>query len=152
MNVTEVVFHFNAADKRTHACRLLRKAYGQGARLLVVAEPQELDPLDAALWTLGGRDFVPHARLNDPPEIQIHSPILLAGEWPAEVLRPQDWVLLNLGQAFLPGYEQFARVIEVVSRDQPDRTHARDRWKRYRAAGIEPMHHDFADRGRDPSR
>jgi len=144
LTVTEVVFHFNTADKRAHACRLLRKAYLQGARLLVVAEPQELDPLDAALWTLAGRDFIPHARLNDPAGLQAHSPILLAGEWPAGVPHPQDMVLVNLSHGFLSGFEQFSRVIELVSQDLPDRERARGRWKVYRAAGIEPEHHDFA--------
>jgi DNA polymerase-3 subunit chi len=144
--VTEVVFHFNAADKRGHACRLLRKAYSQGARLLVVATPQELDALDAALWTMAGRDFIPHARLSDAVELQAHSPVLLTDEWPAKVPRPQDTVLVNLSQGFLSGFEQFARVIEVVSQDLPDREHARGRWKSYRAAGIEPSRHDFAGR------
>ena len=144
--MTEVVFHFNTADKRSHACRLLRKAYLQGARLLVVAEPQESEALDAALWTMAGREFIPHARLNDPPEIQAHSPILLTGEWPAEVQNPQETVVVNMGQEFLAGFDRFARVIEVVSRDLPDRERARERWKIYRAAGIEPVPHDFAAR------
>lgn len=146
MNVTEVVFHFNVADKRIHACRLLRKAYLQGARLLAVAEPQELDPLDAALWMLAGRDFIPHARLSDPPEMQSHSPILLVGEWPAQAPHPKERVLVNLSSGFLSGFDRFARVIEVVSRDQPDRERARERWKVYRAAGVEPTHHDFTAR------
>lgn len=146
VNVTEVVFHFNVAEKRIHACRLLRKAYLQGARLLAVAEPQELDPLDAALWTLAGRDFIPHARLSDPLEVQAHSPIFLVGEWPTEAPHLQDRVLVNLSSGFLSGFERFVRVIEVVSRDQPDREQARERWKVYRAAGIEPTHHDFTDR------
>jgi DNA polymerase-3 subunit chi len=144
--VNEVVFHFNVADKRVHACRLLRKAYLQGARLLVVAEPQELDPLDTALWTLTGRDFIPHARLSDAAEVQTHSPILLAGEWPAEAPHLQDRILVNLSDGFLSGFDRFVRVIEVVSRDQPDRERARERWKGYRAAGSEPTHHDFAAR------
>ncbi len=146
MTVTEVVFHFNVADKRIHACRLLRKAYLQDASLLVVAEPQELDPLDAALWTFAGRDFIPHARLSDPAETQAHSPILLVGEWPAEVPHPQDRVLVNLANGFLSGFDRFLRVIEVVSHDQPDRERARERWKVYRASGIEPTHHDFTAR------
>lgn len=144
--MTEVVFHFNVTDKRIHACRLLRKAYLQGAHLLVVAEPQELDALDTALWTLAGRDFIPHARLSDSAEMQAHSPILLVGQWPTEVTYPKDRVLVNLSQGFLSGFDRFARVIEVVSRDSPDRERARERWKLFRAADIEPVHHDFAAR------
>ena len=144
--MTEVVFHFNVADKRSHACRLLRKAYLQGAKLLAVAEPQELDPLDTALWTLAVRDFIPHARLTDSPEVQAHSPILLAGEWPTEAPHLQGRVLVNLTSGFLSGFERFVRAIEVVSRDPLDRERARERWKVYRAAGIEPTHHDLTDR------
>lgn len=142
--MSEVVFHFNAADKRHHVCRLLRKAYLQGARLLVVVEPPELDALDVALWTLGGRDFIPHARLNAAPGLRTHSPILLTSEWPAPVSQPKDWVLVNLSQTFLSGFEGFFRVIEVVSQDLADRTGARERWRRYRSLGLEPTHHDFA--------
>ena len=34
----EVAFHFNAPDRLVYACRLLRKAYLKGARLLVLAD------------------------------------------------------------------------------------------------------------------
>jgi DNA polymerase-3 subunit chi len=142
--VTEVFFHVHAADKRDYACRLLRKAYLQGARVLVLAEPQEVDALDGALWTLGGREFIPHARLTDSAELQAHSPILIGHEWPASIPGPQQVVLVNLSHGFLDGFEQFARVIEVVSQDMPDRERARDRWKRYRSAGFEPVHHDLS--------
>lgn len=141
--MTEVAFHFNAADKRTHACRLLRKAYLQGARLMVVTEPQEVDPLDAALWTQAGGDFIPHARVNDEARLQRHSPILLSGVWPAAMPRSEAAVLVNLSNGFLSGYERFARVIEVVSQDLHDRERARERWRHYRAAGIEPVRHDL---------
>lgn len=141
--MTEVVFHVNAADKRGYACRLLRKAYLQGARVLVMADGQAVDALDAALWTLGANEFIPHAKLTDAPALQAHSPILMAHDWPASVPRSQETVVVNLGEEFLAGFERFARVIEVVGQDLPDRDRARERWKRYRAAGIEPVHHDL---------
>jgi DNA polymerase III subunit chi len=140
--VTDVAFHVNAADKRGYACRLLRKAYLQGARVLVLAEPPEAQALDAALWTFAGRDFIPHARLTDAPELQAHSPILIGHEWPASMEKAQESVLLNLSHDFPEGFERFARVIEVVSQDTPDRERARERWKRYRSAGVEPAHHE----------
>ena len=33
--MTEVTFHFNAPDKLGYACRLLRKAVGKGANVIV---------------------------------------------------------------------------------------------------------------------
>jgi DNA polymerase-3 subunit chi len=140
--VTDVAFHVNAADKRGYACRLLRKAYLQGARVLVLAEPPEAQALDAALWTFGGRDFIPHARVTDGAALQAYSPILIGHEWPASIPRAQEAVLLNLSHGFPVGFEQFARVIEVVSQDTPDRERARERWKCYRSSGVEPAHHE----------
>jgi DNA polymerase-3 subunit chi len=142
--MTEVAFHVNAADKRVYACRLLRKAYLQGARVLVLVEAPEVDGLDAALWTLGGRDFIPHARLSDPPHLRAHSPILIGHEWPEAMAQLSSTVLLNLSHGFPAGFERFARVIEVVSQDAPDRERARARWKRYKGAGAEPAHHEVA--------
>ena len=37
--MTEVAFHFNAPDKLAYVCRLLRKATGSGARVVVTANP-----------------------------------------------------------------------------------------------------------------
>lgn len=143
--MSEVIFYVNAADKRAHACRLLRKAYLQGARVLVMARgAQEADALDAALWTLGGHEFIPHGKLTDAPALQAHSPILIGHDWPAAITMPRDTVLLNLSEAFLPGFEQFLRVIELVSQDLPDRERARERWKQYRSVGVEPVHHDLS--------
>ncbi|MBQ9579261.1 MAG: DNA polymerase III subunit chi, partial [Ottowia sp.] len=68
--VTEIAFHFNIADdergKLNYACRLLRKAYAQGARVGVLAAPEALEALDAALWTFSQRDFIPHCMAQAP--------------------------------------------------------------------------------------
>ena len=44
----QVDFHSGVTDKVGHACRLLRKAVRQGARVQVCGEPAELDALDQA--------------------------------------------------------------------------------------------------------
>ena len=41
--MTEVAFHFNAPDKWAYACRLLRKAVAAGAKVVVLAEPADLE-------------------------------------------------------------------------------------------------------------
>lgn len=138
--MTEVAFHFNAPDRLSYACRLLRKAYLKGARLLVLVEDRERAALDAALWTSVVGDFVPHSGPNDPPHVQARSPIHLANEASA----PNGaTVLVNLCAGMPSGYERFARVIEVVTNDEGDRGQARERWKRYKAQGIEPQRHDL---------
>ena len=60
--VTDVAFHFGAPDKVAYAVRLLRKAVGTGARVLVVAEGAQLSELDAALWASSAtlRQFCGH--------------------------------------------------------------------------------------------
>ncbi len=62
----EVEFHTGVADKVAFACRLLRKAYRKGARVVVTGPREVLAALDRELWTFDERDFVPHARVNAP--------------------------------------------------------------------------------------
>jgi DNA polymerase-3 subunit chi len=138
--MTEVAFHFNAPDKCSYACRLLRKAYLKGARVLVLVDEPERTALDAALWTVVVGEFVPHSGPADPPHVQTCSPIHIASE-PSTHQRAT--VLVNLRADMPPDHENFARVIEVVTGDEADRGHARERWKRYRALGIEPQRHDL---------
>ena len=55
---------------------------------------------------------------------------------------PNRDVFLNLDDDVPPAFAElagrFERLIEVVSRDGDDRLRARDRFKRYREAGITP--------------
>jgi DNA polymerase III subunit chi len=141
--MSDVAFHFNAPDRQGHACRLLRKAYLKGARLVALVEPEALDALDTALWTLSGGEFVPHARPGDSPAVHRRSPIVLTTEVPAAEDVPPGAVLVNLKASFPAGFEAFARVIEVVTLEESDRQQARERWRQYRAQGIEPQRHDL---------
>ena len=52
-------------------------------------------------------------------------------------------VLVNLRGELPPGYERFQRVIEVVTLDEADRASARERWRNYKALGLEPQRHDL---------
>ena len=71
------------------------------------------------------------------------SPILLATDVPAADEVPPGAVLVNLKAGFPTGFEAFARVIEVVTQENADREQARERWRQYRALGIEPQRHDL---------
>lgn len=140
--MTEVAFHFNAPDKRSYACRLLRKAYLKGARVLVLVEEGERAALDAALWTSVVGEFVPHSGPADPLQVQARSPIHI--DIASQPSAPNAaTVLVNLRAEVPPDYQRFARVIEVVTGDAADRGRARERWKFYKAEGIEPQRHDL---------
>jgi DNA polymerase III subunit chi len=140
--VTDVAFHFNVGERSNYACRLLRKAYLKGSRLLVRVDVPDLHSLDQALWVMGAGDFVPHARDSDPVEVRRHSPILIASQ-EAEGFAAD--VLVNLGADVPGGADRFDRVIEIVGSEPQERQAARQRWKRYQAMGLEPRALDLTE-------
>jgi len=137
--MAEVAFH-TGVDKLDHACRLLRKAYRQGAKVVVVGDGAQLARLDQALWTFEPLEFVPHARLKRGEAMAprfARTPIWLldAGATP-----PHHDVLVNLGPEMVEGWDGFARVIELVSAEPDDRAAGRKRWRAYEAQGVRIDH------------
>ncbi len=117
--MTEVAFHFNAPDKLGYVCRLLRKAYGAGSRVVVTGEEELLRDLDIALWSLSPLEFLPHCHgAAQGQRVQARSPIVLA---PSPRSAPHQQVLVNLGGSVPEGFERFERLIEVVTGQSDDR-------------------------------
>lgn len=142
--MTEVAFHFNIPDKPAYLCRLLRKVTQARRRALVCGPAALLQDLDQGLWTFSAEDFVSHATVQDPPQVQQRSAVILS-ERPEPSLC--DDVLVNCLPDVPRGFEGYARLIEVVGLDEADRAQARTRWKQYLAAGITPLRHDIAVKG-----
>lgn len=142
--MTEIAFHFNVPDKLAYSCRLLRKAYLSGARVVVTAEPEILAQLDQWLWNFSPTEFVPHCRTDAGEDSVAVTPVLLA-----ESLQDcaHHGVLVNLGQGIPVEFERFERFIEVVARDDSDRLAARSRWKHYTDRGYAMKRHDLATAG-----
>ncbi len=141
--MTEVAFHFNAPDKLGYACRLLRKAVGSGARVMVTGEADTLRDLDVALWTFAPLEFLPHCTGEAAPATLAASPVVLAQSVRAA---PHQQVLVNLGASVPEGFERFERLIEVVTGDEGERQEARRRWKHYADRGYAITRHDIAAR------
>lgn len=141
--MTEIAFHFNAPDKLAYACRLLRKAVSSGAQVVVTGDAARLNNLDTQLWTFGALEFVPHCRADSPLEQRMASPVILAADLHDPTALPHYQVLLNLGYEVVAGYERFERVIEIVTLDDTDRQHARQRWKHYADRGYSIIRHDL---------
>ncbi len=132
----EVEFHTGVADAVDFACRLLRKAYRKGARVVVTAPRELLATLDRALWTFDERDFVPHARIGAGSALSARTPIWLVDGVPPDGA-PE--VLVNLGAEAPADPARFARIIEIVSVEDADP--GRRRWRDYKARGLEVRHH-----------
>lgn len=141
--MTEVAFHFNAPDKLGYACRLLRKAVGTGARVMVTGETGTLRELDVALWTFAPLEFLPHCYGEATPAALAATPVVLAESVRAA---PHQQVLVNLGGTVPEGFERFERLIEVVTEAEDDRLDARRRWKHYADRGYAIKKHDVAAR------
>ena len=125
--MTEIAFHFGAADKLAYACRLLRKAAASGARVVVVADAQLQEQLDAELWAVSPTDFVSHCGAQAPQSTQERSAVVLVQD--LAQAGPAREVLVNLGATVPAGFDAFERVIDVVSMADEDRNLGRLRWK-----------------------
>lgn len=143
--MTEVAFHFGAPDKLAYTCRLLRKAVGSGARVMVLADAQNVRRLDADLWALAPTDFLAHCAQDADHAVLQRSAVVLAQQLPADP--PHRHVLVNLADQVPERFSEFERVIEVVSLDDDDRNRARSRWKRYVELGYTITRHDLALKG-----
>lgn len=144
--MARIEFHFNAPALVPYACRLLRKVHGRGLRAQVIGHPTTLMQLDSALWTFSPLDFMPHCQDNAPATSLEHSRVLLA-QSPAMAWHRQ--VLINLGQEVPPGFDQFERVIDVVTVDDLHRAQGRERWRIYAAMGHELVRHDLLQTRQD---
>lgn len=132
-------FHPDIADPMGYCCRLLRKAYRRGARVVVCGEPERLGRLDTLLWTFEQLEFIPHARLRggEPPDAALlaRTPIWLAD---AAAAWPQADVVVNLGEQPVDDPARFGRIIEIVGDADADRLAGRARWRHYVAMGLKP--------------
>ncbi len=136
-----VEFHTGLADPLGFACRLLRKAQRQGHRLLVTAPEQRLGELDTLLWTFDPQSFVPHLRLPHAGDLAARTAIWLCEAAPTGEVPP---VLVNVGAPLAAGLERFQRLIELVGHEADEAQAGRERWRAYKARGLQIQHHAVA--------
>ncbi|MES2960359.1 MAG: DNA polymerase III subunit chi [Pseudomonadota bacterium] len=140
----KVEFHSGVGDKFGTACRFLRKAQDAGATAVVCADGPSLDRLDLALWTFDPLSFIAHARVKGsaPPPTMARTRTWLVDAVSSVAGRQ---LLVNLGPTMVEGWDQFARVVEIVSAEADDAMAGRQRWRQYSAyPGIELVHHPKA--------
>ena len=141
--MTEVSFHFNVADRTDYTCRLVRKATRAGASVALAGPAPALQHFDRALWTFDDLEFIPHVmpKPGQPVAQQLRAATKVWLLQDASAA-PQHDVLINLGVDAAAGFESFAKLIEIVTPDEDDRSAARLRWKHYASRGYAITKHE----------
>ena len=138
--MTRIDFHTNIPDKLGYACRLARKAYATGAKLVLLTEDAtEAARLNEALWSLSETDFLPHVLAGDPLAAQ--TPIIVTNSDTAEL--PHGDMLVNLTRRAPANVDHFKRVFEIISTDPDDAAAGRKRYAAYRQQSY-PLTHFVA--------
>lgn len=113
------------------ACELARKSHDAGLWTLILArDAAQAEALDELLWDMGDDAYIPHQLAGDD-EDDI-TPVLIA---PPEVDAPMRQLVINLRDTAVEG--SFERVLEVVPADDSAREPLRERWKQYKARGLD---------------
>ena len=137
--MTEVKFYFNVDNKLDYACKLAKKAFDGGLKLVIYTPDAAVaNAFDRHLWGFSQLSFVPH----------VHATHALAGETPIIIATddsalPHHEALLNLGDEPPPFFSRFEHLREIVSMDDDDRGRARERLKFYKSRGFNIQNHDM---------
>ena len=135
--MTRVDFHSQVTDKIHYACRLIRKARAANCQILVLSQDaSQAQALDQALWRFSASDFLPHVFIEDP--LASHTPIVISTD--GKTASPHHDLLVNLSQSLPLQFENFQRVIEIVSSEEQDANAGRQRFRLYQQQGIKPSH------------
>ena len=119
-------------------CELARKAHDANLWTLVLArDAAQAEALDDLLWDMGEYVFIPH-QIAGVDVDEDESAVLIA---PPEVDAPLRPLVINLRDAAVEG--SFERVLEVVPADDSARGPLRERWKQYKARGLEVNKYDM---------
>ncbi|HSN00711.1 MAG TPA: DNA polymerase III subunit chi [Rudaea sp.] len=118
-------------------CELAKRAFESGQRALILARSvEEAEHLDEKLWDFDASAFVPHQIAGD--EDDAITPVLIVAPG---VPTPDRALVINLRNEAVSG--TFERVLEVVPDDEAQRAGSRERWKTYKAAGLDVAKHDM---------
>jgi DNA polymerase-3 subunit chi len=117
------------------ACKLALMAWERGHRVAVVgADDAQIESLDRLMWTVPEGRFLPHERGSAHP-----APVRLLTAPPDD----DGDVVINLTSAPMPGDLPWRRLLEIVPHRESDRVASRDKFRAYRARGLEPKAHDI---------
>ncbi|PTN55323.1 DNA polymerase III subunit chi [Stenotrophomonas panacihumi] len=119
-------------------CELARKAHDANLSMLILArDGAQAEELDDLLWSFDPDAYIPHqiAGMDDDED---EAPVLIASP---ETDVPARALVLNLRDD--PYLGACDRILEVVPADPAAREPLRERWKQYKALGLELNKYDM---------
>ncbi|MDI9335848.1 MAG: DNA polymerase III subunit chi [Gammaproteobacteria bacterium] len=135
----EIEFHFNVQDKKPYLYQLLLRAYQKHFRYAVVTRESDLHALDTFLWTYQATEFLPHCIYTSSIAQLKHSPIVLFSTNCSSISCFTDIpYLIQDTEEPWTCFSSFEKVMEIVSTEEQDKYHAREKWKYYKQKGY-PM-------------
>lgn len=120
------------------ACRLVERIHGLGHQIHVhTRDAEQASMLDDLLWTFRADAFLPHALAGSDENVPVK---IGHGEQETEPEEHHE-VLINLSGQVPDFFSRFARVAEVVPRDENHREQARANYRFYKERGYELDYH-----------
>ena len=135
IDVLFYVLNSTEPDKREQfLSKLLKKILSEKRHCDVRFEQlQEAQRFDLTLWDYQPQSFIVHSIEN-----AIAAPIQLHGK---QIHKPCNDVLVNLHTEFPQMFANYVRTIEILDQSEHLVKMARERWKAYKAQGLEPKVH-----------
>ena len=117
-------------------CRLAMMAWEQGHEVIVRTEgEEEARQLDEMMWDYPPGRFLPHG--TGPAAEQ--APVAIATR--EEAIPAGRDLVINLCAEPVPEPEKFRRLCEIVPAEPAQRSASREKFKTYRAQGLDPESH-----------
>jgi DNA polymerase III subunit chi len=117
------------------ACKLALTAWEHGKRIMVlVSSDADCQRLDELMWVHPQGRFLPHA-----PGEGLPAPVRIGTI--SELMGQAADVLINLTATAILEPARFQRLLELVPANDSQREASRQKFREYRARGLEPAHH-----------
>ncbi len=123
---------YESGDVLNVVCRLTEKAVSHQHEVYIyTSSSSQSQQLDDLLWQFRSQSFVPHGQMTGPDSLP--EQVMLGDSLPPESF---GGMLINLSTAPVPA-AQFSRVNEFVGPDETSLVAGRERYRHYKAQGIE---------------
>ena len=134
---------------RQFVCRLTDKAWRAGMPVHIHTDNEiQCETMDRLLWEWREDRFLPHEiRAEDDRKKELQPPITLGYKDPGVI---EGALLINLASKLPDFYKNFVRTCEIVDQSPGPVETLRQKFRDYKADGVNPEIHDIAASGGQP--